>query len=437
MNEREEHPPPLTGVTEQVRGFYDRYPYPRPVDSLDKYQHHWRDRQRRRADYHLSWPARSYSEGRSILVAGCGTSQAAKHAMRWPEAQVTAIDISAKSVRCTEDLKRKYDLQNLHVHQLPIERLNYLGMTFDQVVCTGVLHHLADPDAGLKALRSVLKPDGAMHLMMYAPYGRTGIYMLQEFCRRIGIHASDEGIRDLIVALRALPNGHPLENLLREAPDFRHEAALADALLHPQDRAYSVPQLFEFLERGGLTFARWVKQAPYTPHCGVLAKIPQAFRLAQLSLPEQYAAVELFRGTMVCHSMIVYREDSAGGPQLLSFGGDAWLGYIPIRMPDTICVQERLPPGAAGVLINRNHTYKDLLLPIDSTEKRWFDAIDGSRSIGDIVEQRLLPPNERSRLDMARSFFERLWQYDQVVFDASQLTSAGDLLNESELAKTV
>ena len=82
---------------------------------------------------------------------------------------------------------------------------------------------LADPDAGLRALRGVLKPDGAMHLMLYAPYGRTGIYMLQEFCRRIGIHATDEGIRDLIAALKALPPGHPLEHLLREAPDFRHE----------------------------------------------------------------------------------------------------------------------------------------------------------------------------------------------------------------------
>ena len=92
-------------------------------------------------------------------------------------------------------------------------------MSFDQIICTGVLHHLAEPDAGLSALRGVLNPDGgAMHLMVYAPYGRTGIYMLQEFCRRIGISANDEEIRDLIEALKALPPGHPLQNLLREAP---------------------------------------------------------------------------------------------------------------------------------------------------------------------------------------------------------------------------
>jgi SAM-dependent methyltransferase len=420
MRQPQEHHSTSTGVAEEVQDFYNRYPYPRPIDRLDKYRRLWQDRQRRRADYNLFWPARPYKEDHTILIAGCGTSQAAKHALRWPAARVTGIDFSVTSVRCTEELKQKYNLNNLQIRQLPIERANDLGTSFDQIVCTGVLHHLADPDAGLKALRDVLKPDGAMHLMVYAPYGRTGIYMLQEFCRRIGISATDPEIRNLIAALRTLPPGHPLETLLREAPDFRHEAALADALLHPQDRAYSVPQLFGFIERGGLTFARWVRQAPYTPHCGLMARIPQASRMAQLSLAEQYAAVELFRGTMVRHSMVAYRDDNPGDPRKISLAGDAWLGYVPVRMSDTICVRERLPPGAAAVLINQSHAFRDLFMPIDSTEKRMLDAIDGKSSIGDIVERKLPSSNKKSQIDIARGFFERLWLYDQVVFDASQ-----------------
>ena len=408
-------------IGEEVRTFYERHPYPPPVDSLEKYRQFGQDRQKRRVDYHLFWPVRPYREDLSILIAGCGTSQAAKHALRWPAAQVTGIDFSATGVRCTEELKRKYNLNNLQVRQLPIDRVNELETSFDQIICTGVLHHLADPDAGLRALRGMLKPDGgAMHLMVYAPYGRTGIYMLQEFCRRIGIHADEEGIRDLIAALTALPPGHPLENLLRGAPDFRQEAALADALLNPQDRSYSVPQLFDFIEKAGLTFGRWMKQAPYTPQCGVISKIPQASRLKELSVAEQYAAVELFRGTMIRHSMVAYRDDSPGGPQTVSFAADAWLRYVPLRMPDTICVQERLPPGAAAVLINQTHAYRDLIMPIDSTEKRLFDAIDGSCSIGGIVERTLPSSETKSQLDMARTFFEKLWWYDQVVCDASR-----------------
>jgi len=419
MSQKERQHSPLPGVAAEVQDFYERYPYPRPIDSLEKYRRLGQDQQKRRADYHLFWPARPYREDLSILIAGCGTSQAAKYALRCPAAKVTGIDFSATSVRCTEELKQKYNLNNLEVYQLSIDRVSELEKTFDQIVCTGVLHHLADPDAGLRTLRGVLKPDGAMHLMVYAPYGRTGVYMLQEFCRRIGIHATDAEIRDLIAALETLPHGHPLENLLREAPDFRHEAGLADALLHPQDRAYSVPQLFDFIKRAGLTIVRWIRQAPYTPHCGVVAKIPQASRLKDLSVAEQYAAVELFRGTMVCHSVVVYRNDCPGGAQPVSFAGDAWLGYVPIRMPDTICVQERLPPGAAGVLINQTHIYRDLYMPIDSTEKSLFDAIDGNCSIGDIMKKTLSSSQTKFQLEIARNFFETLWWYDQVVFDAS------------------
>jgi hypothetical protein len=311
-------------------------------------------------------------------------------------------------------------LRNLAVHELPIERVRELGLRFDLIVCTGVLHHLADPDAGLAALREVLEPDGAMHLMVYAPYGQTGMYMLQQFCRRLGIRAADDEIRDLIAALRQLPTDHPLEALLRDAPDLREEGALADALLHPQDRAYSVPQLLELIERADLTFRRWVRQAPYSPRCGVMAQIPQASRLTELSMAAQYAAVELFRGTMVRHSAVVHRHDNADEAQPGSFTGDFWMDYIPFRMSDTICVQDRLPPGAAGVLINQAQTCRDLLVPLDALEKRMFDAIDGVRTIREIVHQ--ASPSSQPRLmpELARTFFERLWWYDHVVFDASR-----------------
>jgi SAM-dependent methyltransferase len=420
MSQPANYTPPSLDVAEQVQDFYDRYPYPPPVDSLEQYRRAWQDERKRRADHHLFWPDKPYKEDHSILIAGCGTSQAAKHALRWPAAQVTAIDLSTTSVRCTEELKRKHKLTNLQVHQLSIDRLSDLEKTFDQIVCTGVLHHLADPDAGLATLRDVLRPDGAMYLMVYAPYGRTGVYMLQEFCRRVGISATNEGIGDLISALRALPPGHPLETVLRDAPDFQQESALADALLHPQDRAYSVPQLFDFIERGHLTFGRWVKQAPYSPRCGVMARLPQALRMAELSPAEQFAAAELFRGTMVRHSVIAYRGDRPSASQPINFAGETWLRYVPIRMAETICVQERLPPGAAAVLINRSHTYTDLLLTMSPTEKCLFDAIDGKRTIEEILKSTPSSSPEQLPRDMALTFFEKLWWHDQVVFDASR-----------------
>jgi SAM-dependent methyltransferase len=351
----------------------------------------------------------------TVLVAGCGTSQAAKHALRQPEARVVGIDVSSTSIRHTQELKRKYKLENLEVHQLSVERVGELGRSFDKIVSTGVLHHLPDPDAGLRALRDVLNPEGAMHLMVYATYGRAGIYMLQEYARRLEIGDSDEEIHELANTLMSLPQDHPLARLLGESLDFRSKAGLADALLHPQDRAYTVPQIFEFIDRCGLVFGRWVRQAPYLPQCGELAKTAHNSRLEQLPEAEQYAAVELFRGTMVSHTFLAYRDDRSGERQLIKSDDDRWLEYVPIRLPETISVQKKLPPGAAAVLINQAHTTPDLILPVDAEEKRLFDAIDGKRNIDEIIHDTLADDDSHER---AGSFFERLWQYDQVVFDA-------------------
>ena len=398
-------------VARQVNAFYERHPYPPPIDSLERHKARWND-ERRRADARLFWPDEPYRDDRRILVAGCGTSQAAKYALAWPRATITGIDVSTTSIQRTEKLKHKYQLDNLEVRQLAVERAAELGQCFEHVVCTGVLHHLADPDAGLRALHDLLEPRGAMHLMVYAPYGRAGIYLLQEYCRRLGLGTSSREIKDLADSLGALPPDHPLVPLLRNSPDFGDEAALADALLHPQDRAYSVPQLLEFLAAGGLRLERWLRQAPYLPQCGAPASTPHQALLARLALDEQYAAMELFRGTMVRHSVIAQRNDRPD-PHSIDFSTAAWSAYVPIRLPDTIVVQERLPPGAAAVLINQNHTFKDLYLPIDAQQKTMFDAIDGKRSIGEIAPQNALR-------DAARSLFEKLWRYDQVVFDASQ-----------------
>jgi SAM-dependent methyltransferase len=398
-------------VAARVGAFYEEHPYPPPLDDLTGYSRKWDD-YRRRVDAHLFWPDEPYRDDRSILVAGCGTSQAAKYALRWPKAQVTGIDFSQASIEHSAKLKRKHSIHNLELRQLPVERATELDQSFDRIVCTGVLHHLADPDVGLRALRDVLAPEGAMHLMVYAPYGRTGIYLLQDYCRRIGVGTSSAEIRDLAASLGALPPDHPFQPLLRNASDLQDEAGLADALLNPQDRAYSVPQLFEFLAAADLEFGRWVRQAAYLPTCGALVRSPHRPKLMQLPLQEQFAALELFRGSMMEHSLIAHRGDRVRSHSI-SFDGDDWLSYVPLRLPETIVVEERLPPSAAAVLINRSHTYTDLYLPIDAWQKALFDAIDGQLSIGEIAR------DEEAR-SIARVLFERLWQYDQVVFDTSR-----------------
>jgi SAM-dependent methyltransferase len=399
---------------EEVRAFYESHPYPAPLRNLDKHRELYRNPDRRRALSFLLWPTRAQRTRREILVAGCGTSQAAARAMREPDAHVTGIDISEASLLYTRDLQRKYDLRNLDLHRLAVEEVGELGRAFDEVVCTGVLHHLSDPDVGLRALRGVLAPDAALHVMVYAAYGRAGIYMMQDYCRLLGVRATDEELRGLGDLIGALSDDHPIADVVRRAKDFRRPDALADALLHPLDRAYTIPQLYAWLERCGLKFGRWYEQAPYLPQCGAIAGMPHTARLLSLPPPSQHAAVELLRGTMIWHNFIAYRDDSAGESQLVALDGDAWRAYVPLRLPWTLCIREQLPPGAAAVLINRAHAYPDLALPINSEEACVFAAIDGKRTIEEILRSAV----GSDGTERARSFIERLWNYDQIVFDA-------------------
>jgi SAM-dependent methyltransferase len=397
--------------TDPICDFYTSHPYPPPLENLDRARDLWQDQNVHRAEFHLLWPDKAYRADFEVLIAGCGTWQAAKFALCHPDAHVTAIDISPTSLDHTEALKRKYDLANLEVKQLPIESVSDLDHRFDMIVSTGVLHHLADPDAGLRALRSALNPEGAMYLMLYAPYGRTGVYMLREYCRTLGVGTSKEEIGDLTHVLQLLPQYHPMLSMVRGARNELNADALIDALMNPRDRTYSVPELFEFIERNDLRWGRWYWQAPYSPRCGAITATAHAQRLAALSEREQFKAMELWRGLITNHDFVVHHSDSPR--RKIGFDDEGYLRYVPIRRAWTMCAQGQLPPGAAGVLLNQTHLFNDLFLPIGPEEKQMFDAIDGRRSISGIAAE------TNQRTSSARVFFEKLWWHDQVVFDNS------------------
>jgi SAM-dependent methyltransferase len=404
---------PRNADTAELRDFYEKMPYPTPLTSLDEHRELYSNPERRRALFHLMWPTERLRGDQEILVAGCGTSQAAKYALREPNARVTAIDVSETSLIHTRALQKKYGLDNLSLHQLSIFDVQELGQTFDHIVCTGVLHHLGDAELGLRSLRNVLKPEGAMQIMVYAKYGRTGIYMFQEYCRLLGVVPSNKELKILGEVLGELPEDHPLTPLLRQGLDFRHPNALADVFLNPQDRAFTVPQIYEWLEGCGMNLGRWVEQAPYLPQCGVVERTSHSARISELPERAQHAAVELFRGTITRHNFIAYRSDRPAEKQPIRFTDEHWLRYVPIRLPWTMCVRDRVPSGSAAVLLNRAHQHPDLVLAINDEQYELFSEIDGRKPLGEIAG------NTRQGRTRALDFFQQLWRYDQIVFDAS------------------
>ena len=293
-----------------------------------------------------------------------------------------------------------------------------MAQRFDLIVCTGVLHHLADPAAGLRALRSVLKPDG-VHLSdgvcavrpdrnLHAP----GV------CRRLGVGTSEQEIEDLSAAVAALPPASPAAD--RTAP---RRAMCATPRARGCAAEPSRPGVFGApavrFHRARRSDVRTLVLAGAVPARSAepFAATPHAKRVAALPARERYAAMELWRGTMGAHSVVVSPKRRAGRRRVeVCFDDERWVGYVPFRLPYTVCVEERLPAGAAAVLLNRSHQHHDLVVPISRHEKRMFDAIDGHRTIAEIAA---CAGRDGARED-AKMLFEKLWAYDQVVFDTSR-----------------
>ena len=68
------------------------------------------------------------------------------------------------------------------------------------------------------------------------------------------------------------------------------------------------------------------------------------------------------------------------------------------------------------MLVNQTHLFGDLFVIVNAQEKQIFEAIDGRRSIAEIVDK----VKKKEASTDARVFFEKLWWYDQVVFNTSK-----------------
>mgnify|MGYP001979372163 CR=1 FL=1 len=134
---------------------------------------------------HALWGGRrDWSVPLRALVAGGGTgdgliqlAQVLKSA--GAPAEITYLDLSASAREIAEARARTRGLDTITFRTGSLLEAGAHG-PFDYIDCCGVLHHLADPEAGFRSLREALAPGGGMGMMVYAPHGRSGVYPLQE-----------------------------------------------------------------------------------------------------------------------------------------------------------------------------------------------------------------------------------------------------------------
>ena len=383
---------------------YERYRYPQPIEDLEIWlANNWEWYDPSHA-HRVLWPDREYKRDLDILIAGCGTNQASVFAFMNPDAKVVAVDISQPSLDHQQYLKDKHGLFNLDLHLLPIEELPSLGLDFDLIVSTGVLHHMADPQVGMNAVASCLRRDGAVAIMLYAKYGRAGLELLQSFFRDLGLGQNESSIATVRETLSLLSPDHLVQPYLKMARNMQSDAVLVDTFLHGRERSYTVGDCIELVTTAGLVFQGWFNKAPYYPHELFARPNPLYPVINALPEPALWSAVERLNTVNACHFFMACRSDRPQESYVIDFSTQDSLDYVPLM---------RMRCGLSGSEIFR----PDWRVRLNSAQLPFVQHVDDHRTIREIAAL-VTQSGASSRGSVAdvekfaRKLFQALWRLD-------------------------
>ncbi len=317
---------------------------------------------------------RDFSRPFRALIAGGGTGDGTIMLAQILEdrgcpAEIIHLDPSSASSEIAQARAHARGLENISFARGSLLDLEEMGLGgFDYIDCCGVLHHLADPAAGLSVLRAALAPLAGIGVMLYGELGRTGVYHTQEMMRAIGGGLEPAGRVALAgKLLAALPETNWLKrnDLLGDHLEGG-DAGLFDLLLHARDRAYRVPEIIALARGAGLAISGFAEPARYEP-ASYLSDTRLLARLEDLSPPERWAFAELLAGNMRKHVFYLVPEADAGEavaqpapeavPRLRELYADAFAtdfrpGNAMRATLDGITFRFPLPP-LAGAMVKR------------------------------------------------------------------------------------
>lgn len=236
--------------TRKVKEFYEKNPYP-PVSGLGVFFQRILPDHLPLLNYHALFSgARGSCLGAAsqprILVAGAGTTEPLAVARANPEAQILALDVSGSSLQKLKFQARLHGLSSrIQIHEGKIERAAQdLRGKFDYILATGVLHHLENPESGLRALKEMAHEKTVFRFMVYSRYGRELLYYTKSLIEKLNLRTATQ-VRRLI---EGLPPKHPYRIFFQLYSDTATDTGVEDGYLHPLDHAFSALELESLLK---------------------------------------------------------------------------------------------------------------------------------------------------------------------------------------------
>lgn len=291
-------------MSANIKEHYDAYPYP-ARDPKDEHKRLITGSPSNpiEIDHHVFGGQRDWSQPLRVLVAGGGSgdgliqiAQSLTTAKR--PYDITYIDLSVSTRKIAEERADIRGLKNItFVTDSLLNAADY-GV-FDYIDCCGVLHHLPDPQAGFDALANALAPLGGLGFMVYAPYGRSGVYPLQEAFGQLsaGMTPQDRLAFGKTVFQR-IPQNHAFKRNTLVGDHKDGDAGFYDLLLHSQDIACTVKDVVGYLDNAGLELQNFTQPAMYSLD-GILP--PDFKRPDGLSPVDEMQLAEKLRGNMKTH----------------------------------------------------------------------------------------------------------------------------------------
>ena len=186
------------------------------------------------------------------LIAGCGTGQQLARRIDYKGSSVLAVDLSISSLAFAKRKMQELNINNIEFLHLDLLKLENLKQKFDIIECVGVLHHLEDPELGLKVLLNILKPNGFLKLGLYSELARKHIIEARKIIKNNNFSNNIDEIRNFREMIKN--NNNNSFQKLNLNFDFHTTSSVRDLIFHAQEHQFTIPKISKLIQKYNLEF---------------------------------------------------------------------------------------------------------------------------------------------------------------------------------------